>query len=122
MDHSYDRTELPSPLILGSTTTTRQYGSGYYLRNTTTSTVSANGTNTQTYSYVDDSGHTYSRNVAAKNSSILYDTIAGSLSESWEWPWNRGGVSGLKKGSQGTNDGYVGRLVDGRGDGKLKVW
>lgn len=120
VDHTYTRTELPSPLVLGSTTTTHQAGAGTWLN--TNSVVTANGTTSQTYTYADFEGNTYTRSVSATNSSITKDNVGGSLSGSWPWPWNFGGANGLKTGAQGTHNGFAGRLIKQRTDGKLHVW
>lgn len=39
-----------------------------------------NGTNNNTFSYVDFDGNTYWRNVGASDNNITYDAIGGSLS------------------------------------------
>ncbi|TFY62752.1 hypothetical protein EVJ58_g3662 [Rhodofomes roseus] len=77
-DHSYNRVSLPSPFILGSTINERQTATSSFV-------VSASGnygigTNDDTFSYSDDDGNTYWRNVGAADNNITYDSVGGSLS------------------------------------------
>lgn len=119
VDHSYTRTDVPSPLITGSYITTRQSGAGTWLK--TNGVVVANGTTSETFNYADFAGNTYTRSVTATNSSITKDVQSGSLAGAWPWPWNFGGSTKNVGGGGGKNgdkdNGFVGRLVDGRGHG-----
>ncbi|TDL27476.1 hypothetical protein BD410DRAFT_782559 [Rickenella mellea] len=76
-DHSYDRTVLPAPFILGSTIKERQLAGGFF-------TIAAtgnfgNGTSNNTLTYVDLAGNTYDREVNAALNNITFDHEGGSL-------------------------------------------
>ncbi|KAH9945923.1 peptide N-acetyl-beta-D-glucosaminyl asparaginase amidase A-domain-containing protein [Epithele typhae] len=76
-DHSYDRKSDPAPFILGSTIQERQLASGFFKVASTGNT--GNGTNSNTFSYADDDGNTFSRKVSAVNNNITSDVQSGSL-------------------------------------------
>ncbi|OSD08639.1 hypothetical protein PYCCODRAFT_1441479 [Trametes coccinea BRFM310] len=76
-DHSYDRTSLPAPFILGSTIHERQLASGFFQTAPTGNT--GNGTNSNTFSYVDLAGNTYDREVTAVDNNITSDHQGGTL-------------------------------------------
>ncbi|KAI0362365.1 hypothetical protein OH77DRAFT_1441853 [Trametes cingulata] len=76
-DHSYERTSLPAPFILGSTIHERQLASGFFHIASTGNT--GNGTNSNTFSYVDLAGNTYDREVTAVNTNITSDHQGGTL-------------------------------------------
>ncbi|KAI8989648.1 peptide N-acetyl-beta-D-glucosaminyl asparaginase amidase A-domain-containing protein [Trametes punicea] len=76
-DHSYDRTSLPAPFILGSTIHERQLASGFFHLASTGNT--GNGTNFNTFTYVDLAGNTYDREVTAVDNNITSDHQGGSL-------------------------------------------
>ncbi|KZT70107.1 hypothetical protein DAEQUDRAFT_668284 [Daedalea quercina L-15889] len=79
-DHSYDRVSLPSPFILGSTITERQVAASFFT--ISSSGNYGNGTDNNTFNYVDLNGNTYWRDVGASDNNITYDSIGGSLSGS----------------------------------------
>ncbi|KAL7283571.1 LOW QUALITY PROTEIN: hypothetical protein ACG7TL_003006 [Trametes sanguinea] len=79
-DHSYDRTSLPAPFILGSTIHERQLAmspGGFFQTAPTGNT--GNGTNSNTFSYVDLAGNTYDREVTAVDNNITSDHQGGTL-------------------------------------------
>ncbi|KAI0928911.1 hypothetical protein AcW2_004771 [Taiwanofungus camphoratus] len=76
-DHSYERTSLPSPFILGSTIHERQLAIGYFEE--TPSGNYGNGTSNNTFSYVDLQGNSYDREVNASLDVITYDHQSGTL-------------------------------------------
>ncbi|CCM04580.1 uncharacterized protein FIBRA_06761 [Fibroporia radiculosa] len=80
IDHSYDRTQLPSPFILGSTITEHQVAYGLFVE--TSSGNYGNGTSNNTFNYADLNGNTYYRNVNAAYENITYDSIGGTLAAS----------------------------------------
>ncbi|KAF8323313.1 hypothetical protein DL93DRAFT_2050175 [Clavulina sp. PMI_390] len=132
LDHSYTRSLTPSPLldVISTHISTSQSGSGTWLRSSITNVVTANGTTTETFSYTDGKGNSYTRDVSATNSSVTKDVQGGSLSGSWGAPWTWTGHSGWGIGSEqeggGTSQrgkGFVGRLVDQRGqNGQVVIW
>ncbi|OCH93367.1 hypothetical protein OBBRIDRAFT_885512 [Obba rivulosa] len=77
INHSYDRTSLPSPFILGSTIHNQQLTSGWF--ELASSGNFGNGTSNNTFSYADRAGNTYSREVGAALNNIIYDHQSGSL-------------------------------------------
>ena len=140
MDHSYTRTDIPNPLVIGDFITTHQHG-GSYLTNVkynnltsisvfitsssavaftagtwlrTNGVVTANGTTSETFWFSDFSGNTYWRDVSATNSSVTRDKQGGSLASAWPWPWSFGGSSQIPQGGHGGHEGFAGRLVDQR--------
>ncbi|THH19304.1 hypothetical protein EW146_g1835 [Bondarzewia mesenterica] len=84
-DHSYERTLLPSPFILGSTIHERQLaiihrlppGGAFHFASTGNS--GSNGTSNNTFNYVDTAGNTYDRQVDAFANNITFDHQGGSL-------------------------------------------
>ncbi|KAH9901591.1 peptide N-acetyl-beta-D-glucosaminyl asparaginase amidase A-domain-containing protein [Cubamyces lactineus] len=76
-DHSYERTSHPAPFILGSTIHERQLASGFFFEAPTGNT--GNGTNSNTFSYVDLAGNTYDREVTAIDNNITSDHQGGTL-------------------------------------------
>ncbi|KAI0724017.1 peptide N-acetyl-beta-D-glucosaminyl asparaginase amidase A-domain-containing protein [Cerioporus squamosus] len=76
-DHSYNRKSDPAPFILGSTIHNRQLASGFFTIASTGN--SGNGTNSNTFSYVDAKGNTYDREVTAVNNNITSDHQGGTL-------------------------------------------
>jgi len=82
-DHSYDRTVLPAPFILGSTITEHQLASGFFEE--TANGNFGNGTSNNTLTYVDLEGNTYDREVDAVDAAtvnITFDHQGGSLAPS----------------------------------------
>ncbi|KZP01186.1 hypothetical protein CALVIDRAFT_126822 [Calocera viscosa TUFC12733] len=108
IDHSYDRTFLPSPLIPQSTIATHQYGAGVYLYDSSGYFTFANGSTTETFSYYSSTGDTYTRDVTAVNSNITSDQIGGSLANPGTW-WAGWGVFGAPAGTNGAGSSYVTR-------------
>ncbi|KAF7326945.1 Peptide-N4-(N-acetyl-beta-glucosaminyl)asparagine amidase A [Mycena venus] len=99
INHSYDRTLLPSPFILGSTINERQVAEGFFSFDPTTLIGTGNGTNNNThassfsyadieshnsrpyrFSYNDRAGNTFNRRVDAAFNNITLDEQSGSLS------------------------------------------
>ncbi|KAF7373470.1 Peptide-N4-(N-acetyl-beta-glucosaminyl)asparagine amidase A [Mycena sanguinolenta] len=78
IDHSYDRTLLPSPFILGSTIKERQSAGGFFTIASTGNT--GNGTSNNTFSYIDLAGNTFDQRVDAAFNNITLDEVSGSLS------------------------------------------
>ncbi|KDQ60819.1 hypothetical protein JAAARDRAFT_173070 [Jaapia argillacea MUCL 33604] len=76
-DHSYERTVLPSPFILGSTIQEHQLATGYFTISSTGNY--GNGTSNNTLTYADRAGNTYDREVNAALNNITYDHQGGSL-------------------------------------------
>ncbi|RDX56537.1 hypothetical protein OH76DRAFT_1509456 [Lentinus brumalis] len=76
-DHSYDRKSDPAPFILGSTIHNHQLASGFFKVASTGN--SGNGTNSNTFSYVDAKGNTYDREMTAVNNVITSDHQGGTL-------------------------------------------
>ncbi|THU91154.1 hypothetical protein K435DRAFT_841150 [Dendrothele bispora CBS 962.96] len=77
IDHSYDRALLPNPLRIASTITERQTTSGFF--QLASGGNFGNGTNNNTFSYVDSAGNTYKRVVNAAFNNITLDEESGSL-------------------------------------------
>ncbi|RPD66354.1 hypothetical protein L226DRAFT_478924 [Lentinus tigrinus ALCF2SS1-7] len=76
-DHSYDRESDPAPFILGSTIHNHQLASGFF-QVASTGNI-GNGTNSNTFSYVDTKGNTYDREVTVVNNNITADHQGGTL-------------------------------------------
>jgi len=93
-DHSYNRDLLPLPAVVGSRILERQTASalfvlqltkeitqifeaGFFFLSPTGNT--GNGTNSNTFSYSDQAGNTYSRVVEAVLGNITFDKQTGSL-------------------------------------------
>jgi hypothetical protein len=93
-DHSYNRDLLPLPIVAGSRILERQTASvllvpllmkqithrlqaGFFFTSPTGNT--GNGTNSNTFSYSDQAGNTYSRVVDAVLNKITFDEQTGSL-------------------------------------------
>ncbi|GJE90902.1 peptide N-acetyl-beta-D-glucosaminyl asparaginase amidase A-domain-containing protein [Phanerochaete sordida] len=76
-DHSYTRTVLPSPFILGSTIQEHQLAHAFFEE--TAQGNFGNGTSNNTLNYVDLQGHTYDREVNAVNTAIVFDHQGGNL-------------------------------------------
>ena len=76
-DHSYDRDLFPSPFILATTIQERQLASGFFT--IASSGNSGNGTSTNTFTYSDDEGNTYDREVSAVDNVITADHQGGNL-------------------------------------------
>ena len=93
-DHSYNRHLVPAPFILGSVINERQQTgmtassagivhsssdipAGYFAVFGTS--VTANGTSNNTFTYSDSKGNTYNRDVDAAYDVITYDMQSGSL-------------------------------------------
>jgi len=76
-DHSYNRTLVPSPVILGSTIRERQLAGGYFVIANTGNT--GTGTSNNTFSYTDLAGNTYNREVKAALNKVTYDHQSGTL-------------------------------------------
>jgi hypothetical protein len=86
-DHSYTRTVLPAPFLLGSTTAERQLAGGAINETSTGSTGS--GYSNNTLAYADTKGGSYARNVNSVNTNITHDAESGSLVHGafWGFPW-----------------------------------
>ncbi|KAH9031937.1 peptide N-acetyl-beta-D-glucosaminyl asparaginase amidase A-domain-containing protein [Lactarius pseudohatsudake] len=78
MDHAYDRVLLPAPFIMGTTIIERQTASG--TEAITGYAFGTNGTSSNTFSYTDTEGNTYTRQVSAANEAIMSDNEGGNLS------------------------------------------
>ncbi|KAL0581740.1 hypothetical protein V5O48_000322 [Marasmius crinis-equi] len=83
IDHSYDRDLLPNPLRLATTIRNRQSADGFF--QLATGGNFGNGTNNNTFSYVDSAGNTYNRRVNAAFNNITLDEESGSLAGSAEF-------------------------------------
>ena len=79
VDHSYNRTLLPAPFILGTTIVERQLAGGSFQM---TGSTSSNGNSNNTFNYVDSAGNTYTRQVNASRDVITFDSQGGSLAPS----------------------------------------
>ncbi|KAF8894618.1 peptide N-acetyl-beta-D-glucosaminyl asparaginase amidase A-domain-containing protein [Infundibulicybe gibba] len=77
IDHSYVRSVLPNPFILGSTVTERQQTNGFFQLAPTGNT--GNGTSNNTFNYLDRAGNTYNRRVNAALNQIILDEQTGNL-------------------------------------------
>jgi len=77
-DHSYDRTLLPSPLVVESTIANRQIATGLITFLPNGSHTGA-GNNSNTFSYSDAAGNTFNRNVTSIMNDIIQDDISGTL-------------------------------------------
>jgi hypothetical protein len=86
-DHSYDRTVLPAPFVLGSTTTERQLAAGAFFETAAGNT--GTGSSNNTLSYSDTKGGSYARTVSAINTNITHDAQSGNLapSHAFKFPW-----------------------------------
>ncbi|EIN07360.1 hypothetical protein PUNSTDRAFT_89610 [Punctularia strigosozonata HHB-11173 SS5] len=83
-DQSYDRVLEPTPFILSSTIKERQLADGTFV--ISSSGNYGNGTNNNTFSYIDGKGNTYFREVGAALNNITYDHVSGSLATGgWSW-------------------------------------
>ncbi|KAH9015491.1 peptide N-acetyl-beta-D-glucosaminyl asparaginase amidase A-domain-containing protein [Lactarius pseudohatsudake] len=71
IDHAYSRVLLPAPFIMGTTIMEHQVAVG--------TVASWNGTSNNTFSYNDTEGNTYTRQVNASNSVIVFDNRGGTL-------------------------------------------
>jgi len=78
-DHSYDRVLLPSPLITGTTIQERQLANGSLITLPNGSST-GQGSNNNTFSYVDLGGNTFTRKVNTSSNVILLDQQGGNLS------------------------------------------
>ncbi|KAI1794573.1 peptide N-acetyl-beta-D-glucosaminyl asparaginase amidase A-domain-containing protein [Ganoderma leucocontextum] len=76
-DHSYNRVSNPAPFILGSTIKNHQTAEGFFTIASTGNT--GNGTNSNTFFYIDKNGNTYDREVTAVNNNITADHQGGNL-------------------------------------------
>lgn len=76
-DHSYVRSSLPAPFLLGSTINERQLAGGIFVE--TAEGNYGNGTSNNTFTYLDTKGNTYDREVDAAYENITYDHQGGSL-------------------------------------------
>ncbi|KAF9464707.1 peptide N-acetyl-beta-D-glucosaminyl asparaginase amidase A-domain-containing protein [Collybia nuda] len=76
-DHSYNRDLLPSPLITGSKISENQISSGFF--NISPAGNTGNGTNANTFEYIDADGNTYGRKVTALLNNITFDVQSGNL-------------------------------------------
>ncbi|KAF5365715.1 hypothetical protein D9758_003342 [Tetrapyrgos nigripes] len=77
IDHSYQRSFLPNPLRVASKITERQTTSGFFQL---ASPVNfGNGTNNNSFSYIDSAGNTYKRIVNAAFNNITFDEVSGTL-------------------------------------------
>ncbi|KAG6897578.1 hypothetical protein C0992_000166 [Termitomyces sp. T32_za158] len=78
VDHSYNRTALPSPLALRSTIEQRQVTHGFY--QLMPGGNYGNGTSSNVFKYTDAAGNTYTRRVNASLNVITLDEEGGTLS------------------------------------------
>ncbi|KAF8163305.1 peptide N-acetyl-beta-D-glucosaminyl asparaginase amidase A-domain-containing protein [Crassisporium funariophilum] len=76
-DHSYNRDLLPLPTVVRSKIQERQTATGFFLLSANGN--SGNGTNNNTFNYVDQAGNTYQRVVNAALNNITLDVQTGSL-------------------------------------------
>lgn len=76
-DHSYNRDLFPSPFILATNIQERQLASGFFT--IASSGNSGNGTSNNTFTYTDDEGNTYDREVSAVDNVITADHQGGNL-------------------------------------------
>ncbi|KAJ3558288.1 hypothetical protein NP233_g11538 [Leucocoprinus birnbaumii] len=76
-DHSYNRDLLPMPTITRSVINNRQLADGFFHLMTGGNT--GNGTSSNVFSYKDDAGNTYSRQVDAQFNVITLDRQSGNL-------------------------------------------
>ncbi|RXW20750.1 hypothetical protein EST38_g5118 [Candolleomyces aberdarensis] len=76
-DHSYDRDLLPLPILVRSAIEQRQTAVGFYNRAPTGNF--GNGTNNNTFRYVDWNGNTYRRRVNAAYNNVTLDEVSGTL-------------------------------------------
>ncbi|KDQ19824.1 hypothetical protein BOTBODRAFT_27248 [Botryobasidium botryosum FD-172 SS1] len=77
VDHSYTRTELPSPLLTTTTIGTTQNSNGTRIKHNDVTT--STGTTSQVFQYSDAAGNTYTRDVSATNSQVTSDQQGGNL-------------------------------------------
>ncbi|KAH9003645.1 peptide N-acetyl-beta-D-glucosaminyl asparaginase amidase A-domain-containing protein, partial [Lactarius hatsudake] len=77
IDHSHDRVLLPAPFIMGTTITEHQAAAG--TEQITGYNFGTNGTSSNTFSYTDTEGNTYTRRVNASNDAITFDNQGGTL-------------------------------------------
>ncbi|KAK7467152.1 hypothetical protein VKT23_004211 [Stygiomarasmius scandens] len=78
IDHSYNRSLLPNPLRLATITMERQTTSGFF-QLVPGGTNFGNGTNNNTFEYLDSAGNTYRRLVNAAFNNITLDEESGNL-------------------------------------------
>ncbi|KAH9037478.1 peptide N-acetyl-beta-D-glucosaminyl asparaginase amidase A-domain-containing protein [Lactarius pseudohatsudake] len=71
IDHAYSRVLLPAPFIMGTTIIEHQVAAGIV--------ASWNGTSNNAFSYNDTEGNTYTRQVNASSSVIVFDNRGGTL-------------------------------------------
>lgn len=76
-DHSYNRDLRPLPTVVRSRISERQTATGFFFISPDGNT--GNGTNSNTFSYSDQAGNTYSRVVEAALGNITFDKQTGSL-------------------------------------------
>ncbi|KAH8117599.1 peptide N-acetyl-beta-D-glucosaminyl asparaginase amidase A-domain-containing protein [Phellopilus nigrolimitatus] len=76
-NHSYIRTILPAPFLLGSTITEHQLATGFFTEASSGNT--GNGTSTDSLVYADTAGNTFDREVSAVLNNITADHQGGSL-------------------------------------------
>ncbi|KAF7355809.1 Peptide-N4-(N-acetyl-beta-glucosaminyl)asparagine amidase A [Mycena venus] len=100
IDHSYDRTLRASLFILGSTIKECQVAGGFCTVDPIPNIGRGNGTNNNTFSYINGAGNTFNRRVDATFNNITWDEQSGSLS------------SGPKK--HGSAAATAGNLAGGR--------
>ncbi|KAF9069615.1 peptide N-acetyl-beta-D-glucosaminyl asparaginase amidase A-domain-containing protein [Rhodocollybia butyracea] len=85
IDHSYDRVLLPNPLRIASTINNHQTTNGFFQVGSEKSGNFGNGTNSNTFTYSDVEGNTYTRKINVANTNfndtiiVFLDEISGSL-------------------------------------------
>ncbi|KAH9167303.1 peptide N-acetyl-beta-D-glucosaminyl asparaginase amidase A-domain-containing protein [Lactarius sanguifluus] len=75
IDRAYDRVLLPAPFIMGTTIIEHQVAAGTEKGETD----GWNGTNNNTFNYIDTEGNTYTRQVNASSNAITFDNQGGTL-------------------------------------------
>jgi hypothetical protein len=108
-DQGYQRTVLPAPFILGSTTKEHQVADGaFYTASTGNTGV---GSSNSTISYLDTKGGTYYRSVGAYRNNITHDSETGSLARGgfWGLPWSASKGKGMTSLGEARLPGRVSR-------------
>ncbi|KAF8259671.1 peptide N-acetyl-beta-D-glucosaminyl asparaginase amidase A-domain-containing protein [Lactarius quietus] len=78
VDHSYNRTLLPAPFILGTTIIERQIAGASNFTNQTSNTK-CHASSNNTFDYIDTAGNEYSRQVNASCKVIVFNNEGGNL-------------------------------------------
>ncbi|KZV93378.1 hypothetical protein EXIGLDRAFT_717351 [Exidia glandulosa HHB12029] len=80
-DHTYTRSLLPNPLTYTTNINSYQHANGSIWA-LPTGGRTGNGTNINSFKYLDLHGNSYTRDVAVTNNTISYDRVGGSLAGS----------------------------------------